>query len=178
MLAAAKAEFAGKGFDRTTIRGIATAAGVDASLIHHYFGSKDDLFLAALEIPIDPRTLIPELARDGVDGLGLRIATQFLAVWDVTDNRLPMVAMLRTSMSNEDASTLLRNGMARLVLDALADVLDVTDGELRAQLVASQLLGLALTRYVLVLEPLASAPADEVAAVIGPTLQRYLDGPG
>ncbi len=176
MLTAAKAEFAGKGFDRTTIRGIAAAAGVDAALVHHYFGSKDDLFLAALEIPIDPRTLIPELALEGIGGMGMRIATRFLVVWDVEGNRLPMVAMLRASMSNEDAGTLLRNGMARLVLDTISGVLDVPDGQLRAQLVASQLLGLALTRYVLVLEPLASTPADEVAAAVGPTLQRYLDG--
>ncbi len=178
MLAAARAEFAGKGFDRTTIRGIAKIAGVDASLVHHYFGSKDDLFLAALEIPIDPRTLIPELARDGVDGLGMRIAATFLGVWDVETNRLPMVALLRTSMSSDDASSLLRNGMARLVFDAISGVLDVPDGELRAQLVGSQLLGLAVTRYVLALEPLASTPQHVVAAAIGPTLQRYLDGVG
>ncbi|MBA2698883.1 MAG: TetR/AcrR family transcriptional regulator [Nocardioidaceae bacterium] len=176
VLAAAKASFAQKGFDRTTIRGIATAAGVDAALIHHYFGSKDDLFLAALEIPFDPRQVIPELARSGVDGLGTRIAETFVGIWDVEANRLPLVAMFRTAMTNDDAATLLRNGMARLVLDTVAQVLDVPDAAVRAQLVASQLLGLALARYLLRLEPLASLPAAEVVAAIGPTLQRYLDG--
>ncbi|MEJ7689866.1 MAG: TetR family transcriptional regulator [Nocardioidaceae bacterium] len=176
VLEAAKASFADKGFDRTTIRGIATAAGVDAALIHHYFGSKDDLFLAALEIPFDPRLVIPELARGGVDGLGTRIAETFVGVWDVETNRLPLIAMFRTAMTNDDAATLLRNGLARLVLDTLAQVLDVPDIALRAQLVASQLLGLALARYLLRLEPLASLPAADVVAAVGPTLQRYLDG--
>ena len=176
VLDAAKSSFADKGFDRTTIRGIATAAGVDAALIHHYFGSKDDLFLAALEIPFDPRQVIPELARGGVDGLGNRIAETFVGLWDVEANRMPLIAMFRTAMTNDDAATLLRNGMARIVLDAIAQVLDVPDVAVRAQLVASQLLGLALTRYLLRFEPLASLPAADVVAAIGPTLQRYLDG--
>jgi AcrR family transcriptional regulator len=176
VLTAARNEFATKGFDRTTMRGIASVAGVDAALVHHYFGSKDDLFLAALEIPFDPRVVIPALAADGVPGLGHRIATTFVTMWDVEENRLPLVAMFRAAMTNEETSTLLRNGLARLVLDTMSEVIDVPDGRMRAQLVASQLLGLALTRYVLALEPLASMPPADVVAVIGPTLQRYLDG--
>lgn len=176
VLTAAKNEFATKGFDRATMRGIASVAGVDAALVHHYFGSKDDLFLAALEIPFDPRAVIPALAEDGVDELGYRIAATFVTLWDVEENRLPLVAMFRAAMTNEETSTLLRNGLARLVLDAMSQVLDVPDGRMRAQLVASQLLGLALTRYVLTLEPLASMPPADVVAAIGPTLQRYLDG--
>lgn len=176
VLTAARNEFATKGFDRTTMRGIASVAGVDAALVHHYFGAKDDLFLAALEIPFDPRVVIPALAADGVAGLGHRIATTFVTMWDVEENRLPLVAMFRAAMTNEETSTLLRNGLARLVLDTMSQVIGAPDGRMRAQLVASQLLGLALTRYVLALEPLASMPPADVVAVIGPTLQRYLDG--
>jgi len=176
VLEAAKNEFATRGFDRATMRGIAAAAGVDAALVHHYYGSKDDLFLAALEIPFDPRTVIPALAEVGMDQLGNGIAATFVTLWDVEDNRLPLVAMLRAAMTNEDTATLLRNGLARLVLDTLSQVLDVPDGRMRAQLVASQLLGLALTRYLLALEPLASMPPADVVAAIGPTLQRYVDG--
>ncbi len=176
VLKAAKNEFATKGFDRATMRGIAAVAGVDAALVHHYFGSKDDLFLAAMEIPFDPRAVIPALAEDGVDDLGHRIATTFVTLWDVEENRLPLVAMFRAAMTNEETSTLLRNGLARLVLDTMSQVLDVPDGRMRAQLVVSQLLGLALVRYVLALEPLASMPPADVVAAVGPTLQRYLDG--
>ncbi len=176
VLAAAKSEFAVKGFDRTTIRGIASVAGVDAALVHHYFGSKDDLFLAAMQIPFDPREVIPRLAADSVDHLGEGLATLFLDVWEVEENRLPLLAMFRAAMSNEEAATLLRDGMARIVLGALSQLLDVPDAQLRAQLVASQLLGLALARYVLALEPLASTPAADVIAAIGPNLQRYIDG--
>ncbi len=176
VLGAAKSEFATKGFDRATMRGIAAVAGVDAALVHHYFGSKDDLFLVALEIPFDPRSVIPALAEAGMDGLGDRIATTFVTLWDVEANRLPLVAMLRAAMTNDDTATLLRNGLVRLVLDTVSQVLDVPDARIRAQLVASQLLGLALARYLLALEPLASMPPADVVAAIGPTLQRYIDG--
>ena len=176
VLTAAKAEFADKGYDRTTMRGVAGAAGVDPALVHHYFGSKEDLFLAALEIPVDPRAIIPALARDGVEGLGGRIATTFIGVWDVEEQRMPLVALLRASATSEQAAELLREGLVRLVLDTITEVLDVPDGRLRAQLVASQLLGLAMARYVLGFEPLASAPAEQVAAAVGRTLQAYIDG--
>ncbi len=158
------------------MRGVAAAAGVDAALVHHYFGSKDDLFLAALAIPFDPRTVIPQLAADGIEQLGHRIASTFFTVWDVEENRLPLLAMFRAAMTNEETETLLRNGMARLVLDTVAQVLDVPDVRLRSQLVASQLWGLALIRYVLALEPLASAATADLVAFVGPTLQRYLEG--
>jgi AcrR family transcriptional regulator len=176
ILQAAKAEFAEKGFDRATLRSIASAAGVDAALVHHYFGSKDDLLLAALQVPFDPRRLIPELAAPGVEGLGARIAERFVSIWDTEEQRLPLVALLRTSLSSEAAGTVLRDGVVRMVLEPIAAAIGTPDALLRAQFVASQLIGLAVSRYVLRLEPLASAPAEVVARTIGATLQRYVDG--
>jgi len=177
VLAAAKAEFAGKGFDRTTIRGVARSAGVDPALVHHYFGSKDDLFLAAMEIPFDPREAIPALAEGGIAGLGERIVGLFVGVWDVEANRLPLLGLVRAAMSTEDAASLLRSGLARMVMDTVAELLSDPDALLRSRLVASQLIGLAVARYLLELEPLASLPPAEVVTAVGPTLQRYLDGP-
>jgi AcrR family transcriptional regulator len=176
ILDAAKAEFASKGFDRATLRSIALAAGVDAALVHHYFGSKDDLLLAALEVPFDPREVIPALTAEGIDGLGERIARRFVGIWDTEELRVPLVALIKSSLTSESAGAQLREGFVRIVMAPIAAVIGTEDALLRAQLVASQLLGLAVSRYVLQLQPLASAPAELVIAQIGETLQRYLDG--
>jgi AcrR family transcriptional regulator len=176
ILVAAQSEFADKGFDRVSMRGIAKAAGVDPSLMYHYFGSKDDVLLASLDVPFDPREVIPALTRDGVAGLGDRIASRFLAIWDDPANQARLVTVVRASMSSAAAQDLLTNGVARMILRPIREVIAPSEAELRTSYVASQLLGLAVTRYVLRLEPLASAPSDVVSAAIGPTLQRYLDG--
>lgn len=175
---AAKDQFVAHGFDKTSFRGIAKAAGVDPALVHHYFESKDDLFLESLSIPFDPRRLIPEMVGDGgVGGLGAQIAARFVAIWDDTVAREPLVALLKASATSEVAAELLRNGIARMVMGPISAELDQPDGPLRADFVASQLIGLAMVRYVLRLEPIASADGAEIAARLGPTLQRYLDGP-
>jgi AcrR family transcriptional regulator len=176
ILVAAQSEFADKGFDRVSMRGIAKAAGVDPSLMYHYFGSKDDVLLASLDVPFDPREVIPALTRDGVAGLGDRIASRFLAIWDDPANQTRLVTVVRASMSSAAAQDLLTNGVARMVLGPIREIIATPEAALRTSLVASQLLGLAVARYVLRLEPLASAPSSVVAAAVGPTLQRYLDG--
>jgi AcrR family transcriptional regulator len=176
ILAAAKSEFADKGFDRATVRGIARVAAVDPALVHHYFGTKDDLLLAALEVPFDPREVIPALAEPGPAGLGERIARTFVSIWDVEEQRRPFVALLKTAMSSEAAADLLRGGLARMVLSTIAGAIDADDAPLRAELVATQLIGLAMARYIVRLEPLASADPEVVVAHIAPTLQRYIDG--
>jgi AcrR family transcriptional regulator len=177
ILTAARESFAQRGFSGTTIRGVAAGAGVDPALVHHYFGSKDDLFLAALEIPMDPRLVVPEAFAEGVDGAGERLLRTFLRVWDDPETRLPLVALVRTSLVSEAPETLLGQGMLRMVLAPLREHLRAEEAERRVQLVISQLSGLVLTRYLLALEPLASMPAEEVVAWVAPTVQRYLDGP-
>jgi AcrR family transcriptional regulator len=174
ILAAARGEFSAKGYDRTTMRGVAATAGVDAALVHHYFGAKEDLFLAALEFPFDPRVVIPTVIGDGPEGVGERIAGTFLSIWDDPDKRLPLLALLRSAISTEAGADMLRTGIAGMILDPIVEALDVADGAERAQLVASQLLGLAVVRYALAFEPLASMPAPEVVRLVAPNLQRYL----
>ena len=177
ILDAARKSFADKGFGGTTIRAVAAEAGVDPALVHHYFGSKDDLFLAALEIPVDPRRLVPAVFEAGVAGAWERLLRLFLSVWDDPHTRLPLLALLRASLSEEGPESLLQQGILRMVLTPLRAALPSAEADRRVQLVLSQLVGLVVTRYLLAVEPLASMPAEEVVAAVAQTLQRYLDGP-
>jgi AcrR family transcriptional regulator len=176
ILTAARDEFAARGFDGTTMRAVASSAGVDAALVHHYFGGKDDLFLAALEIPVDPRVVIPEMLRPGIDGIGERLVRMFVSVWDDPESRKPLLAVFRSALSSEAGADLIRGGMMRMVFEQVAEGLGVPDPALRAQLVGSQMTGLVMMRYVLAVEPIASMPPDRLVQWLGPTIQRYLSG--
>jgi AcrR family transcriptional regulator len=145
--------------------------------VHHYFGAKDDLFLAALDIPIDPRALLPTVFGPGVDGAGERLVRLFLSVWDDPHSRLPLLALVRTSLVQDQPESLLQQGLLRMVLAPMRAALPADEADRRVQLVISQMSGLVLTRYLLALEPLASMPGDEVVGWVAPTVQRYLDGP-
>jgi AcrR family transcriptional regulator len=177
ILDAARRSFAERGFGATTIRAVASAAEVDPSLVHHYFGSKDDLFLAALAIPVDPRKLVPAVFEPGVAGAGERLLRLFLSVWDDPGSRLPLIALVRSSLVAETPETLLQQGMLRMVLAPMRAMLPPVEADRRVQLVISQMSGLVVTRYLLALEPLASMPAEDVIAWVAPNVQRYLDGP-
>lgn len=175
ILAAARASFAEKGFGGTTIRGVAAAAGVDPALVHHYFGTKDDLFVAALELPVDPRAALAPVIALGADGAAERLLRVFLSVWDDPELQLPMLAVART-MFEPSGPALFRDGFLRVVLGPVGAGLGIDDPDRRMPLVASQVIGLILLRYVLEVEPLASMDADLVVATYAPTLQRYLTG--
>jgi len=177
ILAAAKEAFATQGYTATSLRGIARTAGVDPALVTHFFGGKDGLFEAALALPVDPGALVEGLLAGGTTGLGERIVRTFLLVWDSTPGQGPMLAMLRSAVSHEDSADKLRELLLRVLLRPLAGGAGGDDPDRRAALLASQVVGLAMTRYVLRLEPIASASADELAPVMGNTLQRYLTGP-
>jgi AcrR family transcriptional regulator len=175
ILAAARADFTEVGFEGATIRGIAGGAAVDPALVLHYFGSKAGVFRAAVEFPVDPAEFIPRLLEPGLDGLGERLVTFFLATWDSPAGS-PLLALIRSVVTNETAAALLRDFVSREVLARLAEAIELDQPQLRASLAGSQLIGLAMVRYVVRVEPLASAPPAEVARWLGPTLQRYLAG--
>jgi AcrR family transcriptional regulator len=175
ILSAARTSFADKGFAGTTIRGIASAAGVDAALVHHYFGTKDDLFVAALELPVDPRAALAPALAAGPDGAAERVLRIFVGVWDDPANTPVFVAMARTLL-DPSASHLMRDGFLPVVLQPVGRALGLDEPELRMSLVASQMLGIILSRYVLELEPIASMPAETLVATYAPTVQRYLTG--
>jgi AcrR family transcriptional regulator len=174
ILAAAKEAFGSQGYGATSVRAVARAAGVDPSLVLHFFGSKDGLFEAALALPVDPAVLVAAVLEGDRDGLGERVVRAFLGVWDGTPGQGPMLAMLRSAVSHEDSAAMLRELLLRVILRPVAQGAGAPDPDLRAALLASQVVGLAVTRYVLRLEPVASASADQLAGLVGPTLQRYL----
>lgn len=175
ILDAARRRFTDSGYRGATIRAIAGDAGVDPALVHHYFGTKDDLFVAALDIPVNPGALLPQLIAGGTDGLGERIVTTMLTVWDAADSN-PVLMVLRSFTAGDRTIELLREFVTHSVIRPLTAALEGPDQELRATLAASQFVGLLMVRYVAALEPLASMAPGEVARIVGPTVQRYLVG--
>jgi AcrR family transcriptional regulator len=173
ILDAAREQFAALGFEGATMRAIARAADVDPALVSYYFGSKSGLFVESLRLPVNPTDAIEALLADGTDDLGARLVTRFLEVWDNPVSGEPVVRVLRSATSQPE---LMRDFVHRQIVPLLASAIDGPQAELRATAVASQMVGLAMARYVLRIEPLATAPPEQVVALIGPTLQRYLDG--
>jgi AcrR family transcriptional regulator len=177
ILAAAREAFADRGFDGTSIRAIAAAAGVDPALVHHYFGTKDQLFLDAMQVPVDPAAAITSALAGGRDGAGERLLRTMLMVWD-SPLGTAAAAMVRSAVSNETFARLLREFIKRRIMRRIAAQLDLdpAEADLRTTLAASQIAGLIMVRYLIRLEPLASLPAPIVAALVGPNVQRYLTG--
>jgi AcrR family transcriptional regulator len=176
ILAAARSHFADVGYEGATIRGIAAAAKVDPKLVLHYFESKEGVFRAAVDFPIDPAGFIPGLLKPGLDGLGGRLVRFFLETWESPAGS-PLLALIRSVVASESAASLMREFVSREILARVAEALELDQPQLRASLAASQLIGLAMLRYVVRVEPLASASPRRVAAWIGPTLQRYFTDP-
>jgi len=176
ILKAAQASFAEHGYDRATIRDIAARAAVDPALVIHYFGSKDALFAKALELPVRPSEVFARGMAAGVEQLGATVVRTFLEAWEPPESRLRLMAMLRSALTNETAMGMIRDLLVREVFGPITQALGVPDGQLRATLVGSQFLGLAVMRYIGHIEPLASASVDELVAAVGPTVQRYLTG--
>lgn len=176
ILDAARESFGERGYSDTSVRAVAARAGVDAALVHHYFGTKDGLFSAAIEPPFDPAAVAPALLEPGLDGLGERLVRFFLQVWDEPASRARIQGMLRSALNQEAAAALLREFVTRQLLGRVAAAVDAPDAELRASFAGTQLVGLGMLRYIVRVEPLASADPEVVVAVIAPTIQRYLTG--
>ena len=174
ILAAARRQFAEAGYERTSIRGVAADAGVDAALVVHFFGSKEQLFRAAVSWPFDPAELAPQLLGPGATGLGERLARAFLTMWDDPETSPRLLALLRSAMTNERFARLLREFVVTQLFRHLMEVVEGPDRELREELAAAHPLGIAILRVVLRVEPLASASIDQLVAQVGPTLDRYL----
>jgi AcrR family transcriptional regulator len=175
ILGASREAFADRGFDGASIRGIATAAGVDPALVHHYFGNKEQLFLESMRVPVDPGAEISRALAGGLDGAGERLVRALLAVWD-SPVGAGAVALIRSAVSNELFARMLREFLTHAILRRIAKAIDLDPAEaaLRLNLVATQMAGLIVARYIIRLEPLASTDPATLVAVIGPTVQRYL----
>jgi AcrR family transcriptional regulator len=175
ILDAARTSFAERGFAGTTMRGVASSAGVDSALIHHYFGTKDDLFVAAMELPLDPRQVLGPALEGPPDGAGERLVRAFLSIWDDPAVSPVLIAVVRSAME-PGGERLLTQGFVPVVLLPIGQALAVDRPEVRMPLVISQMAGLILTRYVIGLEPIASMSGDEVVATYAPVVQHYLTG--
>jgi AcrR family transcriptional regulator len=176
ILGAARRAFAEHGYQHATVRGVADLAGVDPALVHHYFGTKQELFVAAVQLPVNPvEQLMAVLNEDPVQA-GRRMVETFLSVWDHAATQSPLLALIRSAVGDEHAAAMLREFITEEVLGQIAHRLGGADARLRATLVGSQIIGLAMARYIVKVEPLASAPPTQVVAAVGPTLQRYLTG--
>jgi AcrR family transcriptional regulator len=181
ILSAARTQFAEHGYDGATIRAIARTAGVDPALVHHYYGSKESLFAAAMQLPFIPSEVITAALTQNEPGgsLGTHMVRSALSVWESAEVRDSFQTMLRSALTSERAADTLREFIAEAILRPVASVADGDEAErtrFRASLVAAQMLGLALSRYVLRFGPVAAASADELAAAVGPTIDRYLTG--
>jgi len=183
ILAAARAQFAEHGYDGATIRAIAAAAAVDPALVHHFYGSKERLFAAAMQLPFVPSEIISaalaEIADRPGESAGEHMVRSALALWETAEVRGALTGLLRSALTSEQAAVMLREFLADAILKPVASVVAGADPDstpFRASLVATQMLGLAITRYVLQLGPVAAASTDELAAAVGPAIERYLAG--
>ena len=176
ILASARELFARNGIGNTSIRAVAAAAGVDSALVHHYFGTKEKLFAAAVRLPIDPMTVLGPLREVPVEELGYRLPSMLLPLWD-SEIGAGLVATLRSVVAGSEVN-LFRTFIQDVIAGEVGTRVDDPPGSgiIRIQYVASQLIGVVMARYILELEPFASMPAERIARTIAPNLQRYLTG--
>lgn len=178
ILAVARDTFAAVGFTKASIRRIAATAGVDPALVHHYFGSKDELFLATVQVQINPRQIVEQLVAGGVEGLGTRMIAAILQEWD-SPAGASLIAALRTAVGDPGPRRALTQFVTTEIIGRVLRTLDHSEAEaeLRGGLLASQILGVVIGRYVLGLPALATMDREVLIATVGPTVQHYLTGP-
>jgi AcrR family transcriptional regulator len=173
ILAAARNQFGARGYAGATIRGIAAEAGVNPALVHHFFGTKDQVFVAALNLPVDPSMAVAVIVDGPRSEVGQRILGLFLRLWRDPVSRASFLALVRSVSTNEQAATMLRQFIEQVMLAKISEALDIP--KLRLTALVSQVMGIALTRYVVGVEPIASASEDELVSLVAPVIQHYID---
>lgn len=176
ILAAARTQFAARGYRGATVRGIAAQAEVDPALVHHYFGAKRALFVETLQLPVDPDKVTAAVIDGNPTEVGERIVRTLLGLWATDGGQAMMQSLLRSALSDDEVLAIVRELMFEAVLLPIVTAVASDDVPLRATLLTSQVIGLAFIRHVAEVEPLASARPATVVAAVGPTLQRYLTG--
>ena len=178
---AASAEFAQKGYDAASIRGIARRAGVDAALVHHYFDSKAGLFAEVVRLPVRPDRIVRSAFDVPDEHLGQSLVRTMLTTWERTTVKSIGVSVLRSAVSDSAAGRLIRQYLLRELKGAIRDRIgqrgiEAAEADLRATLVLTQMAGALIIRHDLVLEPIASLSVDELTARLAPAVQGHLDG--
>ncbi|WP_024820320.1 TetR/AcrR family transcriptional regulator [Arthrobacter sp. 31Y] len=183
ILSAARKLFAEQGFEGTSLRQVAREASVDPAMVHHFFGGKDELFAASVELPANPAEVLAGVETLDPEQRAEAIVRAVLRLWEGPAQH-GLVAYVRGTLGSKAKTALLREMVNRVILSRVVAGLPGTPRELqlRSNLVASQVIGLMLVRYVIKLEPLAGAAQEDVIKMVAPTIQRYLteglDGPG
>ena len=171
---AARTSFAAKGYDKTSLRGIARDAAVDPALVHHYFAGKAALFAETMAVSVNPVELIGRVLEGDRDQLGRRLVETFLGVWEQPAHRESLVALVRSSLTSEEAARMVREFLGREVFGRIAAATGAADPQLRGALAAAQMIGLVVARYVVRLPGVADASPDQLVDHLAPVLQRYL----
>jgi AcrR family transcriptional regulator len=181
IIQAAKQVFAANGYDKTSLRAIARAAGVDAALVHHYFDGKSDLFIAAMSMPFDPRQVKEEAGEPAPgNSNGARIVEGFLTMWDLAEGTgSSFVSCVGAMAASPQVADAMREFVRERVWRQVGTIEgeDEATSERRRALMASQLMGLAYVRYILRVPPISTASPAEIGPWVGPTLDRYASGP-
>ena len=177
ILARARELFARNGIDKTSIRAVAAAAGVDPALVHHYYGTKQQLFVAAVRIPIDPMAVLGPLRETPIEEMGYKLPSLLLPLWD-SELGSGFIAVLRSILASGTEVSLIRSFIQEVIAVEVGSRVDNPPGTgmIRVQFVASQLVGVVMARYIVQLEPFRSLPVERIAKTIAPNLQRYLTG--
>lgn len=172
---AARERFMRDGYERATVRAIAADAGVDVAMVYYFFGNKEGLFTAStLTGPEHPLHQLATLLDEGTERIGERLVRRFLEHWEEGAVFEPFLALWRSAAIHPEARKVLHDSLAGPIAKRVAAEFGVADAELRVELVASHLAGLAFARYQLKIEPLASSTVEDLVGWLGPTLQRYL----
>lgn len=177
LLAAARSQFAAHGFQGASLRAIAGEAGVDPALIRHFYGSKDGLFEATLEIPQQLVDRIKAELAGGPDGIGERLTRTYLGLWEDPASAGPLLTLIRSALTSESVAERLRTMLGQRLLAEVPALIGAPDGEVRAALIGAHLVGVALARHVLRLPPIARLDLDTLVAHCAPAVQRYLTEP-
>jgi AcrR family transcriptional regulator len=163
VLDAARAAFHARGYVRTSVKGVAAAAGVAPEVVNRYWNSKESLFAAAMRLPFDPASAVPELVAPGLDGMGERLTRATLDLLADEDSRNDFIALFQAGASATKAAKSMQDFIERSIVDRLVRTLGVPDARLRVNLIVSYLLGIA------------SMPEDDLVKLVAPTIQNWLD---
>lgn len=174
IITAARRIFSEKGFDKATIRGIAREAKVDPALVHHYFDTKEGIFVAALQLPVEPAKVVPLILEGPRAEIGERLTRFLLTMTSDPQAREPIMALVRSAMTNEQIVVMIREFITVAVLNRVVEGLGIP--AIRMEAAFAQMFGVVLMRYVVRLEPLASVDIEELVELLAPTIQRYLGG--
>lgn len=175
VLDAARAAFHTRGYARTTVKGVAAMAGVAPSVVSKYYANKESMFAAAMRLPFDPASSVPALLAPGLDGMGERLVRATFELFKDESTREDLMALFQAGASAGRAAVSLREFLEESVVDRVADLVGIPDARMRSALISSHLLGLAVVRYIIRLEPLASAPEEQVVRIYAPLIQDLLD---